>query len=110
MGFSLLIVILQLINNLIMKTLILFALTFGAAVVVNAQSQVSPPHPPPPPPPPAPIAPREREVRQTSWLCETQHSQHLVRCRCRQHALLCMLWRRSVRLVNRRLKYTLYLG
>merc|ERR1712179_136517 len=32
---------------------ILFALTFGAAVVVNAQSQVSPPHPPPPPPPPA---------------------------------------------------------
>merc|ERR1712215_286758 len=53
MGFSLQFVVLQLINNLIMKSLILIALSLGAAVVVNAQSQVSPPHPPPPPPPPA---------------------------------------------------------
>merc|ERR1711970_951438 len=53
MGFSLQLVVLQLIINLIMKSLILIALSLGAAVVVNAQSQVSPPHPPPPPPPPA---------------------------------------------------------
>merc|ERR1711910_308710 len=53
MGFSLQFVVLQLINNLIMKSLILIALSLGAVVVVNAQSQVSPPHPPPPPPPPA---------------------------------------------------------
>merc|ERR1719230_1874300 len=38
-------------NNLIMKSLILVALTFGAAVVVNAQGS-APSAPPPPPPPP----------------------------------------------------------
>merc|ERR1712179_33739 len=38
-------------HTLIMKSLILIALSLGAAVVVNAQAPQSPPHPPPPPPP-----------------------------------------------------------
>merc|ERR1711909_166193 len=41
-------------HTLIMKSLILIALSLGAAVVVNAQAPQSPPHPPPPAPYPRP--------------------------------------------------------